>query len=292
MIVNCCLEWNILFGCTAQCTIMPALGMILSKILGLPPSISVGLILLACFPGGTTSNVVTLIAQGDVPLSIVMTACTTIGAVVLTPFLTTILAETYVPVDAVKLSISTLQVVVAPILLGSYMQHKFPKAVKFFTPFAPLLAVLATSLVSASIFSENVGRLRSSVVGMSFSSDLPLISRAQNVLTSEFGLVAVSVTSLHFAGFFVGYLSASLAGFSEPQRRAVSIEFLYFLPVGMQNSALGVVLATSHFSSPAVALPAATSAIIMSIMGSCLGFFWRCINPTQPKSSLEVTDKS
>lgn len=64
------------------------------------------------------------------------------------------------------------------------------------------------------------------------------------------------------------------------------------LQVGMQNSALGVVLATSHFSSPAVALPAATSAIIMNIMGSCLGFFWRCINPTQPKSSLEVTDKS
>lgn len=42
------------------------------------------------------------------------------------------------------------------------------------------------------------------MVGMSLSSDLPLISRAQNVLASEFGLVAVSVASLHFAGFFVG----------------------------------------------------------------------------------------
>ncbi|KAG5625676.1 hypothetical protein H5410_010894 [Solanum commersonii] len=62
--------------------------------------------------------------------------------------------------------------------------------------------------------------------------------------------------------------------------------------VGMQNCTLGVVLATSHFSSPGVALPSATSVIIMNIMGSCLGFFWRCINPTQPKSSLEVTDKS
>ncbi|CAN4110721.1 unnamed protein product [Withania somnifera] len=277
---------SILFGCAAQYTIMPALGMFLSKILGLPPSISVGLILLACCPGGTASNVVTLIAQGDVPLSIVMTACTTIAAVLLTPYLTKILAGTYVSVDAVKLSISTLQVVVAPILLGSYMQHKFPKAVKIVTPFAPLLAVLATSLVAASIFSENVGRLRSSMVGISLSSDLPLLSHAQNVVASEFGLVVVSVASLHFSGFFVGYLSAALAGFKEPQRRAVSIE------VGMQNSALGVVLATSHFSSPAVALPAATSAIIMNIMGSCLGFFWRCINPTQPKSCLEVTDKS
>ncbi|XP_059313537.1 probable sodium/metabolite cotransporter BASS1, chloroplastic [Lycium ferocissimum] len=277
---------SILFGCAAQYTIMPVLGLILSKFLGLSPSNSVGLILLACCPGGTASNVVTLIAQGDVPLSIVMTACTTIGAVLLTPSLTKILAGTYVSVDAIKLSISTLQVVVAPILLGSYMQHKFPKAVKIVTPFAPLLAVLATSLVAASIFSENVGRLRSSVVGISLSSDLPVLTRAQNLLTSEFGLVAVSVASLHFAGFFVGYLSAALVGFSEPQRRAISIE------VGMQNSALGVVLATSHFSSsPAVALPAATSAIIMNIMGSCLGFFWRCTNPPQPKISLEVTDK-
>lgn len=55
-----------------------------------------------------------------------------------------------------------------------------------------------------SIFSENVGRLRSSVVGISFSSNLPLLNRAQNVLTSEFGLVVVSVALLHFAGFFVG----------------------------------------------------------------------------------------
>lgn len=63
-----------------------------------------------------TNLQVTLIAQGDVPLSIVMTACTTIGAVVLTPFLTMILAGTYVPVDAVKLSISTLQVMYLTIM--------------------------------------------------------------------------------------------------------------------------------------------------------------------------------
>ncbi|KAF8016043.1 hypothetical protein BT93_H1562 [Corymbia citriodora subsp. variegata] len=113
---------SILFGFGAQYTIMPALGTIISKLLGLRPSLSVGLILLACCPGGTASNVVTLISQGDVPLSIVMTVCTTLGAVLLTPLLTRILAGTYVPVDAIKISISTLQVVVAPILLGSYFK--------------------------------------------------------------------------------------------------------------------------------------------------------------------------
>ncbi|KAI7990137.1 Protein TSS, partial [Camellia lanceoleosa] len=132
------------------------------KALGLSPAVSVGLILLACCPGGTASNVVTLIAQEDVTLSIVMMACTTLGAVILTPLLTKILAGAYVHVDAVKLSISTMQVVVAPILLGSYMQRTFPAAVKLVTPFGPLLAVLAASLLACSVFSENVVRLKSS----------------------------------------------------------------------------------------------------------------------------------
>nr|XP_016438212.1 PREDICTED: probable sodium/metabolite cotransporter BASS2, chloroplastic isoform X2 [Nicotiana tabacum] len=229
---------------------------------------------------------VTLIAQGDVPLSVVMTLCTTLGAVVLTPFLTMILAGTYVPVDAIKLSISTLQVVVAPILLGSYLQSKFPRAVKMVTPFAPLLAVLTSSLLACSVFSENVVRLRSSMVGMSVSSDLSLFHRAQAILASEYGAIVISVLLLHSAGFLEGYLAAAFGGFGEPQRRAISIE------VGMQNSSLGVVLATAHFASPLVALPPAMSAVIMNIMGSTLGFFWRYIDPCDSKTSVEATDKS
>ncbi|KAB2088225.1 hypothetical protein ERO13_A04G133050v2 [Gossypium hirsutum] len=77
---------------------------------------------------------------------------------------------------------------------------------------------------------------------------------------------------LHFTGFFVGNISATICRFREAERRAISIE------VGMQNSSLGVVLATTHFSSPVVALPPAMSAVIMNIMGSSLGFFWRQIS--------------
>ncbi|XP_038680806.1 probable sodium/metabolite cotransporter BASS2, chloroplastic isoform X2 [Tripterygium wilfordii] len=265
---------QILFGCVAQYTIMPAFGVIISKSLGLPPSLSVGLILLACCPGGTASNVVTLIAQGDVPLSIVMTVCTTLGAVLLTPLLTKILAATYVPVNAAKLSISTLQVVVAPILLGSYMQSTFPAAVKLVTPLAPLFAVLVSSLLACSVFSENVVRLKSSVAIASVASDLSPILRIQSVLSGELGAVILSVLLLHFAGFFVGYTVAAICRFREPERRAISIE------VGMQNSSLGVVLAASHFTSPMVALPPAMSAVIMNIMGSSLGFIWRHVKPS------------
>ncbi|EYU26945.1 hypothetical protein MIMGU_mgv1a010898mg [Erythranthe guttata] len=276
---------SIFYGCAAQYTIMPCLGVIISKLLGLSPSLTVGLILLSCCPGGTASNVVTLIAQGDVPLSIVMTVCTTLGAVILTPLLSKILVGTYVPVNALSLSVSTLQVVVAPILLGSYLQSRFPKAVKLVTPFAPLAAVLSASLLACSIFSENVIRLKSSALSASLSSDLSPILRAQAILKSELGGVVLSVFLLHFAGFFVGYLSAAFGGFKEPQRRAISIE------VGMQNSSLGVVLATSHFTSPLVALPSAMSAVVMNIMGSSLGFFWRYVNPSESKDCPKVAQE-
>ncbi|KAL7002066.1 hypothetical protein U1Q18_003217 [Sarracenia purpurea var. burkii] len=278
--------FSILYGCVAQYTIMPAFGMIISKSLGLPPSVSVGLILLSCCPGGTASNVVTLISQGDVPLSIVMTVCTTLGAAFLTPLLTKILAGTYVHVDAVKLSISTLQVVVAPILLGTYAQSTFPAAVKVVTPFAPLLAVLASSLLACSVFSENIIRLNSSMLlASSLSPEVSPLIRAQAILSGELGVILLSVLLLHFAGFFVGYISAAISGFREPQRRAISIE------VGMQNSSLGVVLATSHFTSPMVALGPAMSAVIMNIMGSSLGFFWRYVDPSDACPTFEVDNK-
>ncbi|XP_078434904.1 sodium/pyruvate cotransporter BASS2, chloroplastic-like isoform X2 [Wolffia australiana] len=188
---------SILFGCAAQYTIMPVFGAIIGKIMGLSPALSVGLILLACCPGGTASNVVTLIAQGDVPLSIVMTTCTTLSAVFLTPTLTKVLAGAYVPVDAVKLSLSTLQVVVAPLLLGSYMQKAIPGFVRAVTPFAPLSAVLASSLLASSVFSENIVRLRQSTA-------TPTLG-LKNFLSGDLGAVVISVILLHLAGYFVGF---------------------------------------------------------------------------------------
>ncbi|KDP42434.1 hypothetical protein JCGZ_00231 [Jatropha curcas] len=275
---------SILFGCAAQYTIMPVFGMLVGKFLGLSPSLSVGLILLGCCPGGTASNVVTLIAQGDVPLSIVMTVCTTLGAVLLTPLLTKILAGTYVPVDALKLSISTLQVVVAPILLGSYMQSAFPAAVKVVIPFAPLFAVLTSSLLACSVFSENFLRFKS-MLGASLPPGSSPVLFIQSIFSGELGIIMLSVFLLHFAGFFLGYISAAICGFGEQQRRAISIE------VGMQNSSLGVVLATSHFTSPMVALPPAMSAVIMNIMGSSLGVIWRYNNPSDSKDSSKLDSK-
>lgn len=102
------------------------------------------------------------------------------------------------------------------------------------------------------------------------------------------------------ASMICRYIAAAICGFQERERRTISMQVSqrhslmeklknidiwmrgcgFWFQVGMQNSSLGVVLATSHFSSAMVALPPAISAVIMNIMGSTLGFCWKYIQPS------------
>ena len=82
----------ILVGYAAQYFIKPLLGFVIAKALALPDALAVGLILVSCCPGGQASNVATFIAHGDVALSVLMTTASTIGAIVMTPLLTKLLA--------------------------------------------------------------------------------------------------------------------------------------------------------------------------------------------------------
>src|SRR5687768_16772738 len=78
---------GILIGFAAQYLLMPALGFTLAHTMNLPPEQKLGLILMSCLPGGTTSNIFTYFAKGVLSLSIVMTLCTTLASVVMVPVL-------------------------------------------------------------------------------------------------------------------------------------------------------------------------------------------------------------
>lgn len=75
-----------------QYVVKPLLGFTIAKVMQLPDALAVGLILVSCCPGGQASNVATFIAHGDVALSVLMTTASTIGAIVMTPLLTKVLA--------------------------------------------------------------------------------------------------------------------------------------------------------------------------------------------------------
>lgn len=236
----------ILTGFFAQYLIMPFLGWAIAYGLALDGPFAVGLILVACCPGGTASNVVTYLARANVPLSVLMTMCSTFAAVVMTPLLTKWLAGTLVPVPAGGLFLSTVQIVLLPLILGLALHHYTPRVVNFVLPVAPLISVITIALICASIIG----------------------SSAQAVLNSG-GKLVLAVFLLHSGGFLLGYYFARLFGYGQTVCRTISIE------VGMQNSGLGAALARAHFANPLTAVPCAISATFHSVIGSILAGIWR-----------------
>lgn len=234
-------------GFVAQFLIMPSLGWSLAKIFHLEPALAVGLILVACCPGGTASNVVTYIARADVALSVLMTMCSTFGAVIMTPTLTTWLAGSYVPVDFWSLLLGTLKVVIAPVVAGVLLNHFAPRLVRAINPVAPLVSVIFIALICGGIIARNAGPLKETA-----------------------GVLFAAVSLLHAGGFGLGYLFAKVCRCHRTARQTISIE------VGMQNSGLGAALAQKNFAAlPAATLPAAISATLHSVIGSLLAVYWR-----------------
>lgn len=236
----------VVLGFIAQFSIMPFLGWSIGKIFQLDTAFAVGLILVSCCPGGTASNVVTYLARANVGLSVVMTLCSTLGAVFMTPLLTSWLAGTLVKVNGWGLFVSTVQVVVLPVIAGLACNRYFPRAVAKIQTVSPLVSVIVIALICSSIVGANAEAIKHS---------------AASLLGAVF--------CLHAGGFALGYAVSRLLGFPEQSARTVSIE------VGMQNSGLGVILARKHFADPLTAVPCALSSVFHSVIGSVLAGYWR-----------------
>ena len=101
----------VIVGICSQFIVMPLLAFLLVTIFQLPTELAVGVILVGCCPGGTSSNVMTYLSKGDVALSVGMTACTTIMAPVVTPALVLLLAGQSIDVSYVSMLMSIVQVV-------------------------------------------------------------------------------------------------------------------------------------------------------------------------------------
>ncbi|KAF5187938.1 Sodium/bile acid cotransporter [Thalictrum thalictroides] len=241
---------EVVAGFVLQYSVMPLSGFFVSKLLRLPSYYAAGLILVACCPGGTASNIVTYLARGNVALSVLMTAASTLSAVVMTPFLTAKLAGQFVAVDAAGLLVSTLQVVLLPVLFGALLNQYCRSLVNVVSPLMPPIAVVTVALLCGNAISRNASAI--------------LMSGHQVVL---------AVCLLHASGFFFGYVLSRFLGIDVSSSRTISIE------VGMQNSVLGLVLAGQHFGDPLTAVPCAVSSVCHSIFGSLLAGIWRYNTP-------------
>lgn len=238
-------------GAFLQFSIMPAWAAIISYVFSLPGEMAVGLILVASCPGGTASNVVVFLANGRVALSVCLTVCSTLLAIVVTPWLTHFYAGHYLPVDPWALMQSILYVVLLPLFLGIIWKVYFSSSAKFVSSFSPLLSVLFILLI----------------VGF-------VLAAKKQIILENWKTMLGGVLLLHCGGFILGYLIPRIIRENRSICRTLSIE------VGMQNSGLGMALASKHFSSmPMVPAPCALSAVMHCIMGSVLAAVWRKKEP-------------
>lgn len=246
----------VIFGVLAQFIIMPLAAFTIAYLLQLPSELAAGLVLLGSVPGGTASNVMVYLAKGNVPLSITMTSFSTILAPLLTPLLLLLLAGQWMPVNAVSMFMSIIQVIIIPIVLGLLVKKLLPNIVEKSLNIVPLISVLAIITIVSAVVAGNVN----------------------NIASAGF-LVFIGVFLHNGTGLLLGYYAAKLMGLSELDRRAISIE------VGMQNSGLGVALATAHLG-PLAALPSALGAVWHNISGPILATYW---SKRPVKDSVETT---
>ena len=235
---------SVLIGVVAQYTIMPLTAFALAKGFNLPPEIAAGVILVGCCPGGTSSNVMTFLAKGNMPLSVTITAVSTLLAPILTPSLTYLLASEWLAVSFMDMFMSIVQVVLLPIVLGVVIRMLFTKTVDKSVAILPLISVLGIVAVVAAVVSVN----------------------KESIMTS--GLLIFVVVVLHNTiGYGLGFLLAKLIKLDFKDQKAVSIE------VGMQNSGLAASLGLAHFS-PVAAVPGAIFSVWHNISGSLLANYW------------------
>ena len=209
-------------GVAAQIIGLPLITLTLVYILHPIPSLALGMILVACCPGGNVSNILTMFARGNTALSVSMTATSSLAAAFITPISILFWLSLYPPTreilttihfNAVGFLLQTLFILALPILLGMAVAHKRPGlAEKIQKP----LAIGAVSLMMIMI-----------IIGF----------YKYRALIPALAVMVIPLVVIHNASALaLGYLSGRLTKADIPTRRAMTFE------VGVQNSALGFVI--------------------------------------------------
>ncbi len=214
-------------GLTAQFILLPAFTFLLTLVLRPPPSVALGMILVAACPGGNLSNIMTYLARGNCAVSVSMTAVSTVAAIIMTPFNLSFWGRLNPATDRIlrEVSLSPVDVFITvfiilgvPLGVGMLISRYFPTlADKIRRPFKIFSLVFFIAIVGAA-----------------------LAVNWQNFIRYV-GLVFFAVLVHNALALNLGYWAGRLFKLGEADTRAVSIE------VGIQNSGLGLVLVFNFF---------------------------------------------
>lgn len=236
----------VILGTIAHYVIMPTIAWLLCQIFGLTGATAVGVILVGSCPSGTSSSVMAYLAGGDVALDVSIETLSTLLAPLALPGLLLFYAGQYVTIPTTSLFLSTIRIVLIPIILGVVVHTIFKKHIDYITRALPLVSQTAILLIIGAVISANHAEL----------------------FTATTALVIPVVVLHNLSGYGLGFLFSKLIRLKDPQRKAITFE------VGMQDSSLGATLAMMYFS-PAAAIPSTIFSVWHNISGSILSSYWR-----------------
>ncbi len=258
-------------GMLSQFLLMPALATGLVWLASPPPSVALGIILVAACPGGTVSNFMTSLGRGDAALSVTMSAVSTLGAVAMTPFNFALWANIYPPTAPLlqEISLNPLDmfrsvatILVFPTVFGMLLAAHVPRVAKaLHTPMRVLSLLVMFGFITAAA-------TRNSDYLVEF-------------LQAAFGIVLV----VNGCALALGYGLSRAGGLSVREARAVSFE------TGIQNSGFGLVLVFNFFSGlGGMAIVVAWWGVWHLITGLSLARYWSQRPPVDVRDAAVAAD--
>ncbi|KFN87174.1 sodium transporter [Streptococcus equinus JB1] len=236
----------VILGTVAHYIIMPSLAWLLCHLFHLTGATAAGVILVGSCPSGTSSSVMAFLSGGDVALDVSIEILSTLLAPIMLPLLLSILAGQFIAVPAASLFLSTLRIVVVPIILGVLVHTLLGKKINAIIQLMPLISQVAILLIIGAVVSANHA----------------------NIFTTATALVIPVVMLHNLCGYGLGFAFSKLLHLKEPQQKAITFE------VGMQDSSLGATLAMKYFV-PQAAIPSTIFSIWHNISGSILSSWWK-----------------
>ncbi len=241
-------------GFLGQVVILPIIAFILIHIISMPPEIALGVMIIAAAPGGVTSNILTKFANGDVALSVTLTAVVSLISVITVPLIVYNSAsflgfEITKEISMFNIATKMFFVVTVPVIFGMIVRSLMTDFIVSKTLLVQRLSVILFLVIFISIWVEEWDRIVS------------FISRA--------GLVAFI---LNMTMIFIGYYMAKFLASGLEQRKCISLE------CGLQNGTLAVFVATQLWDDIVFMVPTAAYALIMFVTSIIFVLIVRKIN--------------
>lgn len=236
----------VLMGMIGQLVVLPIIAFAVAWVLKLPPVYFMGLVLIACCPGGSSSNVFSMLAKGDVALSVTLTAFSSVITLFTIPVIMKFvsgfvsdMSGTEIHLPVAKLLVQNIVMVFVPMLIGYAFKHYFPKGAEKVSKVLGKVAFPALMTLALVFFIQH-----------------------REAIVDKFGVLGLSAAMLILVAMLCGSGLSRLGGFGDSIRRTIVIE------VGMQNAAQAIAIASSPFifNSGEMALPAIMYALLMNVI--------------------------